>query len=132
MKHIIPLIQGVLLERFLLIVRQRFGGMRHHRFWLQRQNMDLCLAHSSSWRCSPLISGHFFYGPSFLFVFDVCCGVHGIWILLVSEHFFGIQRECLLLFDSQLHLSDLSHDFLCEEFQDLERPIGAYTKFRFS
>ena len=23
------------------------------------------------------------------------------------------------------------HDFLCEEFQDLERPIGAYTKYRF-
>ena len=42
MKHISPLIQGVLLERFVLIVRQHFGGMRHHRFWLQRQNMDVC------------------------------------------------------------------------------------------
>ena len=73
MKHISPLIQGVVLERFVLIVRQHFGGIRHHRFWLQRQNMDVCPAHSSSWRCSPLKSGHYFYSPSFLFVFDVCC-----------------------------------------------------------
>ena len=34
--------------------------------------MDVCSVHSSRWRCSPLKSGHYFYGPSFLFVFDVC------------------------------------------------------------
>ena len=34
--------------------------------------MDVCPVHSSRWRCSPLKSGHYFYGPSFLFVFDVC------------------------------------------------------------
>ena len=45
--------------------------------------MDVFSVHSSRWRCSPLKSGHYFYGPSFLFVFDVCgvacwfsCAVH--------------------------------------------------------
>ena len=62
-------------------VRQHFGGLRHHGFWLQRQNMDVCPVHSSRWRCSPLKSGHYFYGPSFLFVFDVCglaWGIHDV------------------------------------------------------
>ena len=32
----------------------------------------------------------------------------------------SIVRECLLHYDVQHHLRDLCHDFLCEEFQDLE------------
>ena len=36
-----------------LSVRQHFGGLRHHKFWLQRQNMDVCPVHSRTWTRVP-------------------------------------------------------------------------------
>ena len=54
----------------------------------------------------------------FSLVHDMCGSV-GVLVGLEATRFLS-ATECLLLINSQHHLTDLCHDFLCEEFQDLE------------